>query len=103
MIFKGHYIKCTKLLEDTVASGDSTNDRLFIKFIESDTSANRNLRFFISQNGVQWYVKFPLERLQDTLRGLQKNYHTADFFKSNLYKRFNEIGGSSSGQQQDGI
>lgn len=89
VLFKGHYLKCTKLLEDTVASGESTgNDRLFIKFIESESSG---LRFFVSQCGIQWYVKFTMETLQELVQGLQKKYHNADFFKSNLFKKFLQV------------
>ncbi len=63
VIFKGHYLKCTKLIEDSVASGEGGNDRLFIKFIESDITNGKTIRFFVSQGGIQWYVKFSLEKL----------------------------------------
>lgn len=75
VLFKGHYLKCTKLLEDTVAAGDSTaNDRLFIKFIDSEGAQHATLRFFISQYGQQWYVKFLIENLVEAVRGLHKKY-----------------------------
>jgi hypothetical protein len=40
---------------------------------------------------VQWYVKRNFENLIDTVKDLARNYHTADFFKSNLYRRFLKI------------
>ncbi|CDW83719.1 guanylate-binding n-terminal domain containing protein [Stylonychia lemnae] len=99
VLFKAHYLKCTKLIEDQLTSGESTGqDRLFIKFIDSE-SGGQQLRFFVSQCGLQWYVKFETDKLQETVRHLQRNYHSADFFKSNLFKKFLNVCDSENSSQ----
>lgn len=42
----------------------------------------------MNHSGIQWYVKRDLSQIIETLKVLANTYHTAEFFKSNLYKRF---------------
>ena len=60
---------------------------MFIKFIDAE-SEGKLIRFFVNHSGVQWYVKRELEEVVEMVKGMAKSYHTADFFKSNMYRRF---------------
>ena len=60
---------------------------MFVKFVDSE-QCGQILRFFVNHSGVQWYLKRDLGTIIETVKKLQNAYHTAEFFKSNLCKRF---------------
>ena len=63
---------------------------MYIKFIDAENQS-RTLRFFVNHSGVQWYVKRKLDDVVELAKGLAKSYHTAEFFKSNLFRRFLKV------------
>ena len=63
---------------------------MYIKFIDAE-NGNKVLRFFVNHSGVQWYIKRNLSEIIDMAKDLAKTYHTAEFFKSNQFRRFLKI------------
>lgn len=63
---------------------------MYIKFIDSE-NGSKLLRFFVNHSGVQWYIKRGIDEVIELVKCLAKTYHTADFFKTNTYRRFIRI------------
>ena len=63
---------------------------MYIKFIDAE-NGSKTLRFFVNHSGVQWYIKRKLDDVIELVKGLAKSYHTAEFFKTNLFRRFLKI------------
>jgi hypothetical protein len=68
VLFKGHYLKCTKLVSDSSTSAYKDESKMVVRLVDMDSQSQ--LRFYLSYSGLTWYVKKDFGSLMETCYSL---------------------------------